>query len=261
MSLITRTFTFTDGSTAYGSQVNSEIANIVNALNSLDQGNTTWTNVKVTTLSVQGDVVMNSHKLTGLTPGITSGDSVSFEQINGFLVPTGGVIQWTTASAPTGFILCDGSAVSRTTYSGLFSLVGTTYGAGDASTTFNVPDTRDKWIVGKGSTYTLGATGGATTHTHTANSHTHDMTHRHTTPVADTASIAVFASNATWGQGVEAVTVTDYEVVQSLSGSQSRNFMKTKINDTANSGVQSDTGMSTVSNIPPYIGLVYIIKT
>lgn len=78
MALITRTFTFTDGTVAYGSQVESEIANIVNTLNSLDSGSLTWTNVKVTTLSPQADVSMGSHKITNLGTPTTSGDGVPY---------------------------------------------------------------------------------------------------------------------------------------------------------------------------------------
>lgn len=55
-------------------------------------------------------------------------------------VPTGAVLMWGTGSAPTGWLLCDGSAVSRTTYSALFAVISTTFGAGDGSTTFNVPN-------------------------------------------------------------------------------------------------------------------------
>lgn len=47
---------------------------------------------------------------------------------------------WFTATAPTGWLLCDGTNVSRTTYADLFAVIGTTYGPGDGSTTFNVPD-------------------------------------------------------------------------------------------------------------------------
>jgi microcystin-dependent protein len=53
------------------------------------------------------------------------------------------------ASAPTGYLLCDGAAISRTTFSALFALVGTTYGAGDGSTTFNIPDLRGRVIAGQ----------------------------------------------------------------------------------------------------------------
>jgi microcystin-dependent protein len=54
------------------------------------------------------------------------------------------------STAPTGWLLCDGSAVSRATYAALFGLIGTTYGAGDGSTTFNVPDLRSSLPVGTG---------------------------------------------------------------------------------------------------------------
>lgn len=49
---------------------------------------------------------------------------------------------------PEGTLLCDGSAVSRDTYSDLFDVIGTTWGAGDGSTTFNLPDLRGKWLMG-----------------------------------------------------------------------------------------------------------------
>lgn len=55
-------------------------------------------------------------------------------------MPVGTITGYAGATAPSGWLLCDGSAVSRTTYAELFGVVGTTYGSGDGSTTFNVPD-------------------------------------------------------------------------------------------------------------------------
>lgn len=66
------------------------------------------------------------------------------------LNPTGLVAPFAGASAPSGWLLCDGSAVSRTTYADLFALVGSTYGAGNGSTTFNVPDLRSRVPFGVG---------------------------------------------------------------------------------------------------------------
>lgn len=82
-------------------------------------------------------------------------------------LPAGAIIQWGGSTAPVNWLLCDGSAVSRTTYASLFAAVGTSYGAGDGTTTFNLPDLRGRVPVGKngGSFGTLGATGGAETHT------------------------------------------------------------------------------------------------
>ena len=76
-------------------------------------------------------------------------------------VPTGTGLDFYGATAPTGYIFCDGSAVSRTTYAALFAVLSTTYGAGDGSTTFNVPDARGRGTVGLG-THTDVATRGAT---------------------------------------------------------------------------------------------------
>lgn len=100
--------------------------------------------------------------------------------------PVGGIIAFGAAAAPTGWLLCNGAAVSRSTYSDLFGVIGTTYGAGDGSTTFNVPDLRQRFPLGKaasGTGSTLGGTGGNIDHTHTGPSHTHDMgNHTHTGP-------------------------------------------------------------------------------
>jgi len=65
-------------------------------------------------------------------------------------VPPGAMTEYGAASAPAGWLLCDGTAVSRTTYSALFAIISTNYGAGDASTTFNLPDLRGRVPVGKG---------------------------------------------------------------------------------------------------------------
>lgn len=73
-------------------------------------------------------------------------------------VPIGAVVPYAGASAPAGYLLCDGSAVSRTTYAALFAIVGTAFGVGDGSTTFNLPDSQDRVILGKGTNNaTLGA--------------------------------------------------------------------------------------------------------
>src|SRR6056300_1274984 len=84
-------------------------------------------------------------------------------------IPTATIVPWSNSSVPTGFLECDGSAVSRTTYSALYAIVGTTYGAGDGSTTFNVPDLQDNVPVGKSGTKALASTGGANTVTSTGN--------------------------------------------------------------------------------------------
>lgn len=67
-------------------------------------------------------------------------------------VPAGGIQAFGGASAPTGYLLCDGSAVSRTTYADLFTAIATVWGVGDGSTTFNLPDLREASPIGVGET-------------------------------------------------------------------------------------------------------------
>lgn len=77
--------------------------------------------------------------------------------------PIGSALMWFTGVAPTGYLFCEGQAVSRATYADLFALIGTTYGAGDGSTTFNLPDLRDRFPIGASGTKALATTGGSET--------------------------------------------------------------------------------------------------
>lgn len=65
--------------------------------------------------------------------------------------PTGTVAMFAGSTAPSGWKMCDGSAISRTTFSALFAIVGTTYGTGDGTTTFNIPNTQGIFVRGAGS--------------------------------------------------------------------------------------------------------------
>ena len=72
-----------------------------------------------------------------------------------FSMPAGMMFPYAGSSAPTGYLICDGAAVSRTTYASLFTAISTQYGTGDGSSTFNVPDLRGRTIAGKGSGSTI----------------------------------------------------------------------------------------------------------
>lgn len=91
---------------------------------------------------------------------------------------TPGIIEiWPGSTPPDGWLLCNGQAVSRTTYANLFSVLGSTYGQGDGSTTFNVPDLTGRVPVGANSTYPLAGKGGEAAHALTSaenGPHTHD---------------------------------------------------------------------------------------
>lgn len=70
-------------------------------------------------------------------------------------IPTGVILTFGGSTVPEGFLLCNGAAISRTTYAKLFAAIGTLYGAGDGATTFNLPDMRDRFAEGAG-TYSVG---------------------------------------------------------------------------------------------------------
>lgn len=105
--------------------------------------------------------------------------------------PAGTILDLAGSTIPFGYLACDGSLVSRVTFPRLFDAIGTTHGAGDGTTTFRLPDTRGRALIGSGtgsslSARTLAAIGGTETHTltesempshtHTQNSHAHGVT-------------------------------------------------------------------------------------
>lgn len=100
----------------------------------------------------------------GMVPAPASGDAAAGKFLSaagGYLVPsglpipTGSFLPFGGSSAPSGYLLCDGSAISRTTYSALFAVISSNYGSGNGSTTFNLPDTRGIFIRGAGTSGTL----------------------------------------------------------------------------------------------------------
>jgi len=141
------------------------------------------------------------------------------------MLPVGSIITYAGPGAPTGYLQCYGQAISRTTYAALFTAIGVTHGAGDGSTTFNVPDIRGRSAVGQdnmGGTSAnrltgltggidgdvLGATGGAESHVLTTPqipSHTHPEGLYNTTSFARASSYNA-ASPTVSGEGAAIVT-------------------------------------------------------
>lgn len=106
-------------------------------------------------------------------------------------MPPGAIVVYAGAAEPPGWMFADGREVSRTLYPELFAAIGTMYGAGDGATTFNLPNLKSRFPLGKsdtGSTGTLGGSGGALDHTHTAPSHTHSLPN-HDHPISHTHSV------------------------------------------------------------------------
>lgn len=128
-------------------------------------------------------------------------------------VPSGTVFLYAGSKAPEGFLVCDGSTVERLKFSDLFNVIGTTYGEGDGSTTFNLPDLRGRAAIGAGSSPELSARSLGQqlgSETHTLNSaeipkHTHSSTtenggnHNHTGSIAESGSHAHSGTTANAG--------------------------------------------------------------
>lgn len=166
---------------------------------------------------------------SGLAWRIWSSDVAMAAGGGGAQVPVGTSIEgyWTTA--PTGYLLENGAAVSRTEYAALFAVIGTTYGAGDGTTTFNLPNSQGRVAVNYKSSETefntVGKTDGARTHTLTIAempSHTHTQNaHNHANPVAVTnggnagnyrsifATNSPFWSSADWNNPTSSTTATN----------------------------------------------------
>lgn len=133
-----------------------------------------YSNASVTTAKLADSAVTEAKLGTGAVTTTKVGDgAVTLAKLASavalMLVPTGTLAPTARATAPTGWLLCDGSAVSRTTYADLFAAIGTAFGAGDGVDTFNLPDARGRVLVGLSGDAefnTLGETGGAKTHTH-----------------------------------------------------------------------------------------------
>jgi len=126
--------------------------------------------VDVVTPAVAGSELVIKHGLGRVPKGFFVARG-NFLALVGDGIPVGTILPFGGTVVPAGYLACNGSAVSRTTYAALFSAIGTAHGAGDGSTTFNVPGTARRTLVGSGGSGTgvlgnaVGNTGGAETHT------------------------------------------------------------------------------------------------
>lgn len=137
--------------------------------------------------------------------------------------PIGTIAPYGGTSDPTYWLICDGRAISRTAYADLFAVIGTTYGSGNGSTTFNIPDLRGNVAVGASATYDLGDTGGEAEHTLTIDempSHKHEVSYRLNVVAQGTAGMWYFDA------GTVGTMTTDTPSVANTGGSQAHNNMQ-----------------------------------
>ncbi|PKK86436.1 MAG: hypothetical protein CVT48_01155 [Thermoplasmata archaeon HGW-Thermoplasmata-1] len=210
-------------------------------------GNTAELAITSHTVSAEWNRVVNVSTPTAYDDAATKGYVDTW-------LPTGTILMWggSQASIPGGWILCDGSAINRTTYARLFTAIGTVHGVGDGVTTFQLPNLRDRFIVGAGSTYSVGNTGGAN---NVALIVAEMPAHNH-----GTTSTAGVHTHTTSGPQYGA-----YNYDNGVTTTAEWNLKVTVNNVSTSNGDHSHTVSSQGGNVahenrPPYFSLCYIIK-
>ena len=188
--------------------------------------------------------------------------------VGNVVVPVGAIVDFCVATAPSAqWHLADGTAISRAAYPTLFTLIGTTFGVGNGTTTFNLPDYRDRMSIGAGTSYAAAATGGATTgtasHSHTVNSHTHDLSnHTHLTDYDLLSNIGVIAGS-TNVISVDSDGISLHGAASAAGGALRSILNRTKVPSTNTSGATApgtDTQAPTVQVLNPYLGMYKLIR-
>ena len=210
------------------------------------------------------------------------------------VLPVGIIQAYAGSTAPSAnWLFCQGQAVSRSTYAGLFGVVGTTYGVGDGSTTFNLPNLQGRIPVGRDTGQvefdTLGEVGGAKTHTLVTGeipAHVHDIQHGHTGTIAVTVNdnttdlvtrVSAFTDggfstgiNTTpWNAASPPILAMNSGLVAPLAGMAQSYITEhghtasgtvTINNLAAGNNSQPTGGGGAHNNLQPYIVLNYLIK-
>jgi microcystin-dependent protein len=292
MATLSIPFSFQDGNTIVASQHNSNFNAVKSFVDALSAGTNFDANA-IGTSSIDDLAITN---------GKIAGNAVTLDKIatalQQALCPTGSILPYAGSTSPSGWLVCDGSQVSRTEYPALFALVGTTYGSGNGSTTFNVPNLIGRVPVGRDAGQTefdvLGETGGAKTvtltaaqsglrdHGHSAtttvvttvtindggaHSHGYDNTHDHLVDSTQTASTShTHTGTQTNAAGISGGTQVDIDTQNTAGSTISSAGTHAHTNtatSTASTGIVA-SGSANASeahtNLQPYLVLNYIIK-
>lgn len=219
--------------------------------------------------TVVGDQLMlTRYDNTQINAGSVRGPQGIQGPIGATTIPAGAIMMWTTLTPPSGWLIANGVAVSRTTYSSLFTAIGTTYGSGDGSTTFNTPNLTARVAVGYDASTVdfnmVGKTGGEAKHVllpseMAAHYHTVEPpntvtdtqgNHYHTSPDGYN-----FITTGSGGTGMGYTAAGGNPTTTQWGGNHAHNLDIGQFNS-------GSSGSSTPhNNIQPYLTLPYIVKT
>lgn len=171
---------------------------------------------------------------------------------------TADVVAWggRSTAIPTNWLLCNGAAVSRTTYADLFAAIGTTFGAGDGSTTFNLPQVSVKFPRGAA---TPSTGGGTVNHTHTGPTHAHTVTQAATHADHASGGAHTHDSHTTVVKGTVAATQSTLTGPTTHSSTGAHTHAATA-HTHSGAAANSSTPGATGTNNPPYLQFHYIIR-
>jgi len=169
-------------------------------------------------------------------------------------IPTATIVPWSDSSVPSGFLECNGQAVSQSTYADLFAIIGTTYGDPGGGN-FNVPDLQDNVPVGKSNNKALASTGGANTVTSTGN--VGGSTANATLSTAQLASHSHPGANASGTIANNPLGGGYPESSQAFSG----NTGNTGSGSGHSHNMSANFSGDATSVLQPYLTIIYIIKT
>jgi len=182
---------------------------------------------------------LNISQISGLSSALTAAEP-----------PTGTVAMWVTTTAPSGWLICDGSAISRTTFSNLFDTIGTSFGVGDGSTTFNIPNFRGRTAVGLDGSQTefdaVAKTGGNKTVALTVEQM---PTHSHTGNTSNTGAHSHSGNTGNAGSHSHSGTTANASASTSNTGDHSHN-VPSRV-----SSVNSNTSGRAVGNLTTVVAV------
>jgi len=247
----------------------------------IGNGQATWTSLPYTYVQPTQTSVIASLGYTPLNPSNNLSDvanpSLALANLGGGGGGTSAIVGelkwglWTPSNIPSGFLIPDGTAISRTTYSQLFSLIGTTYGAGNGSTTFNLPKIQGAMLVAQGIstdgvTYNVSQVGGASTTTLTTAqmpAHNHGFTdpgHNHgVTDPGHTHTLQVQLGGGSSYSYMPAPAVSQAPIQRSYNMSTATTGVTIASTATGITINSIGSGQS-FSNMPPYIVVTIILK-